>query len=257
MNIELKLEAFEGPLDLLLHLIDQAEVDIYDISVAEVTKQYMDALHSIEQLELELASEFLVMAATLLAMKSKSLLPKPSPDVFQPALDLEEDDIDPREELIRRLVEYKRFKVLAERLKACQTEREHIFTRMPTDLTPYLSEAETNPVRGVTIYHLIEAFQSVMRLVKSKNVTTRVRRDPLSVSEQVDWLSQKLNERHQLTFFQLFDGMASREVVVVTFLALLELIKKRAVTCEQHGRFGDIVIAKRETKEVQSTGGLQ
>lgn len=242
MTIELKLDMFEGPLDLLLHLIERSEIDLYDISITEVTNQYMAVLTKMQQLELEIASEFLVMASTLLAMKSRLLLPKPEPDIFQPMFDMDVEEIDPREQLIMRLLEYKRFKVLAQSLKEREREREKIFSRSPADLQAYMPEAEPNPVKDVTLYDLIDAFQTVLKKKVPREPVSRVQRDEMSVSERTEWLRNILRQQTDVSFSQLFLDLPTRETVVVTFLALLELMKKGEVMCEQKQLFEDIVI---------------
>ncbi len=147
MKVTVKLETFEGPLDLLLHLIDKAEVDIYDIPIKDITDQYMEYLDAMQELELEVTSEFLVMAATLLSIKSKMLLPKP------PVVDLEfddymmDEDYDPRAELVAKLIEYRKYKAIADHLRDKEVERSLIFTREPEDLTPYVSTVIENPVK--------------------------------------------------------------------------------------------------------------
>lgn len=257
MSVQLKLDAFEGPLDLLLHLIERAEIDIYEISIAEITEQYMAVLQEMQKFELEIASEFLVMASTLLAMKSRRLLPKPEPDIFQPAFDMDMEEADPREQLILRLIEYKRFKMLAETLKERERERAKIFSRLPSDLEAFMPEKGPNPVKNVSLYDLIEAFQSVLKKSEQSEPVSRVRRDEMSVNERTEWLRTILQRKKNVSFLQLFSSQPSRQAIVVTFLALLELIKKREVLCEQRQLFTDIVIRRRETSEVQRASGLQ
>lgn len=257
VRIELKLDAFEGPLDLLLHLVEQAEIDIYDIPIAEITRQYMEVLSEMQQRRLEIASEFIVMASTLLAMKSHMLLPKPDPDVFQPAFDMEMEAIDPRQELIMRLIEYKRFKRLAEELKEREKERAKVFSRVPSDLQAFLPEEKPNPVKDVSIYDLVEAFQRVMQQAMAVEPISRVSRDEISVGEQIDWLREKLAQESEVMLSRLFTEMPSREAIIVTFLAVLELMKKHEIVCEQHRLFSEIVIRRQETNEVYGANGLQ
>lgn len=256
VRIELKLDAFEGPLDLLLHLIEQAEIDIYDISIAEITHQYMEVLTEMQQRRLEIASEFIVMASTLLAMKSHMLLPKPEPDVFQPTFDMEMEVIDPRQELIMRLIEYKRFKRLAEELKEREKERAKVFSRAPADLQVFLPEEEPNPVKDVSIYDLVEAFQKVMHQATAVEPISRVNRDEISVGDQINWLREKLTQESEIVISRLFSEMPSREAIIVTFLAVLELMKNREIVCEQHRLFADIVIRRQEMSEVHKASGL-
>ena len=249
MNIELKLETFEGPLDLLLHLIERSEIDLYEISIAEVTQQYMEVLAEMQRLELDVASEFLVMASTLLAMKSKMLLPKPEPDTFQPGFDMDVEEVDPRQELILRLVEYKRFKLLAEMLKKRGKDRAKVFTRIPADLQAFIPEKEPNPVKDVSVYDLAKAFQSILANKKKAEPTSRIKRDTLSVSERVHALRTLLHRKKEIKFTKLLTGLPTREAVIVTFLAVLELIKKREVVCEQKQLFSEIVICRNEVNE--------
>ncbi|WP_054949557.1 segregation and condensation protein A [Numidum massiliense] len=244
MQIELKLEAFEGPLDLLLYLIERAEIDVFDIPISAVTEQYMEVLTEMQRLELEVASEFLVMAATLLAMKSRMLLPQPEPDPLSDLYDEEEELIDPREQLIMRLIEYKRFKMLAEKLKARGSERAQVFSRLPADLGRFMPPEEPPRVQDVSVYQLIDAFQTVLQKTKPAQPRVRsVQREELSIQEQIDALRAQLQQNEQLFFSELFEEMPTREAVIVTFLALLELMKKREVTCWQDGRFAEIVIS--------------
>lgn len=253
MAIKLKLDAFEGPLDLLLHLIEKAEIDLYDISIAEITQQYMAALTEMKKLELEIASEFLVMASTLLVMKSEMLLPKPKPELFQP--EAEDEEMDPRQQLIQRLVEYKRFKRLAAVLKEREKDRAQVFSRLPADLQAYIPETGAYPTLHATLYDLVEAFRAVMQKKKALPETARIRRDKVSVSDMVVRLRHRLAREEDVLFSKLFDDVMSREVVVATFLALLELIKKREVVCEQSRLFADIVIRRQTAGEVQSISG--
>ena len=163
MNIELKLETFEGPLDLLLHLIERSEIDLYEISIAEVTQQYMEVLAEMQRLELDVASEFLVMASTLLAMKSKMLLPKPEPDTFQPGFDMDvEDEVDPRQELFSALWNINGLNSWLKRQKKGERTGCKAFTRIPADLQAFIPEKEPNPVKDVSVYDLAKAFQSIL-----------------------------------------------------------------------------------------------
>lgn len=240
MSVHYKLDGFEGPLDLLLHLIDKEEVDIYDIPIARITDQYLAYLAEMQAFELEATSEFLVMAATLLAIKSKMLLPKP------PAIDLgleEDDGIDPRDELIQRLIEYRKYKSIAEELRDKELARSLIYSREPSDLTPYLPETPYNPLEGLDPDDLAMALRRVLgRAVKRQSVA-RIHRDEISVKDRIRQVLTILrNQRGKVLFSKLFDHEWDREQIVVTFLALLELMKSRQVSCYQHQLFEDIVI---------------
>ncbi|PZE21991.1 segregation and condensation protein A [Paenibacillus xerothermodurans] len=247
-KVTYKLDTFEGPLDLLLHLIDTSEIDIYNIPIKEITDQYMGFLDAMQELELEVTSEFLVMAATLLSIKSKMLLPKP------PVIELDydhdymlDDEYDPRAELVAKLIEYRKYKAIADHLRDKELERSLIYTREPEDLTPYAPKVIENPVRGLQVADLVYAFQRALRRMTSRNMVTKIRKDEISVKgrmqEVVRWLERAGGK---VLFSKLVDEDTSREGIVTTFLALLELMKVKAVVCFQHRLFEDIVIQARE-----------
>jgi segregation and condensation protein A len=245
LKVTYKLESFEGPLDLLLHLIDKTEVDIYNIPIKAITDQYMAYLSEMQEMELDITSEFLVMAATLLLIKSKMLLPKP------PFIELDSDDYeegeDPRAELVRQLLEYRKFKGIADHLRDKELERSLIYTREPFDLTPYLPVVQENPVKGIYITDLMAAFQKVLRRLVARSVVTRIKRDEISVKDRIKELVHMLELRGgKMLFSKLFDDEINREEIVVTFLAMLELMKMKVIVCYQHRLFDDIVIQARE-----------
>lgn len=249
MAYSIKLDSFEGPLDLLLHLIDKAEVDIYDIPVAEITEQYMTILEEAQELQLEIASEFVVMAATLLSIKSKMLLPKKEEQVFQPLFDMDVEEIDPREELIQRLLEYKRYKLLAEELRSREIGRSQLYTRPAEDLTPYVREEE-NPVKNVSLYDLLSALEKMVKRVVEKEPIAKVSRDEISIRDRMKEIRQLLQVGGgMLRFTQLFSGKVTRTQIVTTFLALLELMKAKKITCVQNQLFQDILICDTSSKE--------
>lgn len=239
MSVHYKLEAFEGPLDLLLHLIDKAEVDIYNIPISMITNQYMEYVSSMDQLELGPASEFLVLAATLLSIKSKMLLPKPPAD-----LEIEgyEDGIDPRDELVQKLIEYRKYKGIAEHLRSKELERSLIYSREPEDLTPFLPEIKENPLQGIHLADLVSAFQKALRKSVKRDTVAKIRRDEISVKDRIKELLEILREHEGKVLFSKLFSKWTREEIVVTFLALLELMKIKKVLCYQHSLFDDIVI---------------
>lgn len=243
MNVQYKLESFEGPLDVLLHLIDKAEIDIYDISVSDITDQYMEFLGAMQQLELEVTSEFLVMAATLLALKSKQLLPKP-PVIEDNFYDDWQDDgaPDAREELIQKLVEYRKFKQIAEQLRGKETARSLVYSKEPEDLTAYLKAAPSNPVEGLELSDLIAAFQKALRKASRRGSVATVHRDEISVKDRIRDIADILREHETVRFSKLLRHDMVRHEIVVTFLAILELMKMKQVTVFQHRLFEDIVI---------------
>lgn len=246
-KVTFKVAAFEGPLDLLLHLIDKNEVDIYDIPIRMITDQYMEYLSLMQELELDLTSEFLVMAATLLSIKSKMLLPKPPVMEMDWEDGYDEYDLDPRAELIRQLVEYRKYKEIAEHLREKEVERSLIYTREPADLTPYASQAKVNPVLGLVPADLMWAFQKALRKMAGRNAVAHIRRDEISVKERIRQVLRLIkHEGGRVLFSRLLEDDYSREELVVTFMAMLELMKMKRVTCFQHKLFDEIVIQARE-----------
>lgn len=241
--IKIKIDAFEGPLDLLLHLIEQAEVDIYDISVAEITDQYVAYIRTMQELELEIASEFLVMAATLLAIKSKMLLPQEEEYAFQTTLDMDVEEADPRAELIQRLVEYKKYKQLAAHLREKETERSQTYTRPSDDLSVFIEE-EPNPVKEVSLFDLLRAFQLVLQKPPDEPLA-KVEREEWSIGERMVEIKSVLAEKHKVAFSHFFQETKSKNQVIVTFLALLELMKKREIYCYQKRLFDEIWMTSR------------
>ncbi|GAA4709429.1 segregation/condensation protein A [Brevibacillus fulvus] len=243
MSYSIKLESFEGPLDLLLHLIDKAEVDIYDIPIAEITEQYLSTIDTMHALQLDVASEFVVMAATLLSIKSKMLLPKKEEHVFQPLFEMDVEEVDPREELVQRLLEYKRYKQLAEQLREMEIGRSQVYTRPPEDLTPFIKEEEKT-IQDVTLYDLLSALEKMVQRIKTKEPLTKVSRDEISIKDRMREIREMLRAGGGMVrFSQLFAVSASRTEIVTTFLALLELMKAKQVTCIQNQLFQDILIS--------------
>ncbi|MBN2984361.1 segregation/condensation protein A [Cohnella algarum] len=247
MTVLYKLETFEGPLDLLLHLIDKAEIDIQDISISEITDQYIEYLEAMQELELDVTSEFLVMAATLLSMKSRQLLPKP-PATEEPWVTMDDDGEDPREELIRKLLEYRKFKAAASQLREHELERSRVFTREPADLSPYVRDVQINPVEGLHVDDLVRAFRRALRREAGRNRVASIARDEISVKDRIrdimDALKRKAAEGEgKVLFSQLIGDRFDRNEIVATFLAILELMKRRWVLCHQNKLFDDIVVS--------------
>ncbi|RWS43837.1 segregation/condensation protein A [Bacillus mycoides] len=240
MQYNFKVEAFEGPLDLLLHLIHRYEIDIYNIPVAEITEQYLSYVHTMKELQLDVASEYLVMAATLLQIKSKMLLPKQEEDVP----DNGEDFIDdPRQELMERLIEYKKYKQVATELKEREQERAQLYTRPPIDFTSFQQEEETSLPLDVTLYDMLAAFQKLMRRKKAKTpVTTRITRQEIPIEQRMTDILQQLEVKGgRQSFYDLFAD-EEREIMVVTFLAVLELMKNQQIIIEQEHNFDEIFV---------------
>jgi len=237
-----KIDAFEGPLDLLLHLINRLEIDIYDIPVAEITEQYVSYIHTMQELELDVASEYLVMAATLLSIKSRMLLPRHEEEQVEDDIVFEEED--PREELVHQLIEYRKFKEAAIKLKEKEQERAQVFTKPPSDLSEYLTDQNIQTQNlNVSIYDMIGAFQKMMRRKKlQKPLSTRVSRQEIPIETRMNEILKDLKyNRGRRHFNDLFPSN-NKEYLVVTFLAILELMKKQYIYIEQEQNFSDIFI---------------
>ena len=228
MAIEVQLDKFSGPLDLLLHLIRSNEMDIYDIPMVEITEQYLAAIEQMKQLDLDVAGEFLLMAATLIHVKSQMLLP--ISDVF------EEEEEDPRAELVRRLLEYQRYKPAADTLAHYPLLDRDTFASQFVS-TEVADESEDGVLIGV--YQLAEAFHRLLRDAPVE-VFHEVIREQLSVAERVQIVLQLLAGGERVAFSDIFTAQSSRLELVVTFLATLELVKMRMVKIDQANEFGEI-----------------
>jgi len=239
VDYKVKLEVFEGPLDLLLYLIKRDEVDIYDISIERITTQYLEYMDAFQVLNIDLAGEFIVMAANLLYIKSRTLLPK---DLQMADEDAEEED--PRWELIRQLIEYKKFKEAASQLRNREALQEQLFPRFPA--VPDLAAAEPLLIEEVGIFDLINAFQKILkRLEKQAPENLReIFEENHTVSDKIDYLLQITGSAVPVRFEECFAEAASRSEIVVTFLALLELIRLKQLRVRQDGAFAEIWIER-------------
>ncbi len=232
MLYRVKLDVFEGPLDLLLHLVKKNEVDLSDIPMATITDQYLEYLEVLQQLDLDVAGEYLVMAATLLHIKSRLLLPGDETDE-------EEEGEDPRAELARQLLEYRRFKEAAELLNRRVLLERDVFARDPLrDET----DAEYDVVYDVSLGDLLDALQEVLKRA-APGAVHQVIREHVSLRERLCFILDTLRERTILYFTDLFPVGTTRLQILVTFLALLELVRMRMVSVHQEERFGPILVA--------------
>ena len=231
MAVHVQLKIYEGPLDLLLHLIRKNELSITDVPIASITEQYLAALELMQGLDLDVSGEYLVMAATLLHIKSQTLLPAEEVDD-----DEDEEGGDSREELIRRLLEYERFKNAARELEEREILNRDVFVRQGR------SERVTDvSFEQLSVFDLMSALQRVLERFPGPSVHTVVR-ETVSVRERMTYLLDELHRRPSVAFHELFDSARTRMDVVVTFLALLELIRIRAVHAFQKERLGPIVM---------------
>jgi segregation and condensation protein A len=232
---KVELEVFEGPLDLLLYLIKKEEVDIYNIPIERITTQYMQYLSFMRMLDLNIAGEFLVMAATLMMIKSRMLLP-----VEERSEDEEEEGDDPRWDLIRQLVEYKKFKDAAARLQDMESRQEDIFG-MGVVPTVTDTEGPTRELRDVSLFDLIAAFGEALKRAKPEQIGD-IMAERYSVADKIALILELTQRRQNLVFGELFRAGAPVREIVCTFLALLELIRLRQVKVRQEGAFGEILI---------------
>jgi len=239
--ITIKISEFEGPLDLLLHLIRQNKMDIYDIPIAAITKQYLDYLHSMQALQLDIAGDYLVMAATLMTIKSRYLLPQAPADDE----DVEEDE-DPRDSLVAELLAYKVYQEAAGELRVKEQARRQHFTReamlMPAELpTPQLTS-------GITVADLQAAFQQlVAKRRRAQPLTKTVTADPVTIETRMKQVRQRLaTEPQGVDFATLFTPSASDDMLVTTFMAVLELTKQAQVTLLQTAQLGPIHLYLRQ-----------
>lgn len=242
-DYKVRLEIFEGPLDLLLYLIKRDEVDIHSISIERITRQYLDYINTFKLLNIDLASEFIVMAANLMYLKSRTLLPR----VDQPPEEDAEED-DPRWELIRQLIEYKKFKDAAGFLSLRELEQEGRFAHQPD--TSELPEEPAPALAEVSIFDLIRAFQNVLKRFEESHDFGDIIDDRFTVSDKIELLMLRFQPGESRRFEDLFESATTKAEVIVTFLALLELMKLNQFVVRQHELLGDIVIERRTTSAV-------
>ncbi|MBW8864970.1 MAG: segregation/condensation protein A [Verrucomicrobia bacterium] len=236
---KVQFEVFEGPLDLLLYLIKKEEVDIYEVNLTKLATQFIEYVDLMRQFDLEVAGEFLVMASTLMYIKSRELLPVDQ----QVAVEAEEEGEDPRWELIRQLVEYKKFKDAAAQLQVMEERQENVFPRLPGKIE-FLSEAEPKKEQ-IGIFDLLNAVNAVLKRFQDKTAGQReIYEDKWTVSEKMEFVLKTITERTAVKFSELFAAAANRAEVVCTFLALLELIRLKQLACAQPEPFAEIEVTK-------------
>src|SRR6201993_867964 len=237
-DYKVKIEVFEGPLDLLLYLIKKEEVDIYAVSIERITGQYLEYLDTFRMLDLDIAGEFVVMAATLIYIKSRSLLP-----VHQQPPDEDAEEEDPRWDLIRQLIEYKKFKDAAFQLHQRELLQEGLIARMPEK--PEFTDAGALLKSEVSIFDLINAFQKVLKKIELKREDLReIFEENFTVSDKIDLIIWTVTGDRSVAFSELFASAASRTEIAVTFLALLELIRLKQLRVTQEAPFSEIDIER-------------
>lgn len=241
MAITIKIENFEGPFDLLLHLIKKNQMNIYNVSILDITNQYLTYLNDMKELDLDVASEFIVMATTLIELKSKLLLPK--------TVDLQEEEKDGAEELINKLVQYKKFKGAAEFLGSRQANNGIIFTKRP-EIIEDTREKKLDTeelLKDVTMMSLYKMYIELIEIYKSKmndsiNIEERIQVEIFKIEDKMDYLKEVIQGKKKTTFNKVIESSKNKTEVIVTFLALLELIKLKTIRVIQQGNFGEIYL---------------
>ncbi len=227
---------FEGPLDLLLHLIKKSKMEIFEIEISDITNKYLKYIQEMSDMNLDIASEYLVMAAELIEIKSKKLLPKTDEEE-------EETEENPEEELKKRLLEYKKYKESTQYFKELEEKRANYYTKAPESLKQYSSEKLEND-GTVDVFDLLDAFKKLLeRQEYNKPISTKITRKELSVKERIAKIRDVLKEKKKMKFIELFDDF-SKPYVVVTFLSVLEMVKNREINIKQDNNFSDIYLER-------------
>ena len=242
---EVKLEMFEGPLDLLLYLVSRAEVEITAISVAEVTGQYLQYLDLMRELSIDVAAEYLHMAATLLRLKARELLPHDPNEQVEG----EEDEIYTREQLIRQLLEYKKYKEAADRLKAIEAHQIGSFGRGAADHVEVAADGEDEGIGNITLFDLLSAFRTILTRAQSEDPLHVVMGEDVRVDDRIERVLGLVSEKKEVRFEELFGDDLRRIALVATFMAILELVKMQELWFRQEERFGAIFVSRRLEKE--------
>lgn len=237
MEYNFKAKEFEGPMDLLIHLIKQEDIDIFEISIVNITKQYMDYINKMKDMNLDVTSEYLVMAAELIELKSKLLLPNKTEEI-------EEEIEEEKNNLINRIVEYEKYKDVTETLKKLEECRREIYTRNSDELLNYTSNCKID--YGIDLDDLMKAFENVLKSMQSlKPTNTKITTKEYSVNVRCNEIRNKIKINGKIKFEDLFD-IISKEYVVVTFLAILSMAKKQEIIIKQNNNFDGILIKAKE-----------
>ncbi len=240
MDYIVTIDNFDGPLDLLLHLIKKMDIDIYDVSIEEITKQYLDYINAMKEMNLDIASEYLVMASELMEIKSSMLLPKNN---------LEEDEYieDPKEQLIKRLIEYKKYKEMIPDFKELEYLRKQEFTKNPSDLNEFKTNDEDIDIGDLTLDDLVNAFNMFLqRKELEKPLNTKIAKKEYSVKVRNQQIKDILKKKKKMSFDELFDVM-TKDYIVVTFLSILDLAKKQNLCIKQDDNFNKIYLSLKES----------
>lgn len=238
MKYKIELESFEGPMDLLLHLISEAKIDIYDIPINIITDQFLDYINKMEELNLEITSEFLVMAATLIEIKSKMLLPKKT-------VENGEEEVDPREELISRLIEYKKYRDISDRLKSLESRQAKVYYK-PREEIEFEEELELEDMK---VDFLLKSISNIIKnrtRAEQKLAINEIQREEYSLDQCMNIVQVKINKEKDFKFTELLSLNTTREEIITFFLSILELAKIKLLTIKQEVDFSDLIIKRRE-----------
>lgn len=244
MSYNINIESFEGPFDLLFHLIEKNEVDIYDIPIREITKQYISSIEQMKELDMDVASEFIVMAATLIEIKSKMLLPSNDFDEISSEL----FDSDPRKELVTRLIEYRKYREASEFFNVLERNHSKKHYRPQEDLTNYFETPSLEEINfGLERDILIEAMKRILSDItkedlKRKTFFSSLKKDLFSVEQKINYIQELLSDREKCLFIDTFSENVVKEEVIVSFLAILELLKQKAIGIKQEKQYDDIIL---------------
>lgn len=234
-NFKLTINDFEGPLDLLLHLVKESKMDIYDLQIEKITKQYIDFIESMKNLDIDIASEYLVMATSLVHIKSKMLV-----NIKDEEEEETQEEITTKEELERRLIEYEEYKRLSEDFKELESKRQEVFTKLPESLSEYREEIELNT--DTTLDDLIKAFEDFLSRQKfTKPLDTKITTRELSISRRSKEIRNIIKYKKKVDFFELFEEI-TKPYIVVTFLSVLEMAKTGEINIKQDKNFDNIII---------------
>ena len=234
MDMTFIIDDFEGPLDLLLHLIKEQKMDLLNLKLEVIIDEYLKFIEKMEQMDLDIASSYLVMASELIEMKSKLLLPRVEEES-------EEEEEDPKEQLVNRLIEYQKYKDLTEDFKELESERKMIYTRLPESLKEYSDNDTIINNSDVTLDDLLKAFQKFLERKKlEQQLNTKITKKEISIEERSISIRNILKNKKKVNFLELFDVL-NKEYVVVTFLAILEMAKKNEIKISQENKYGDII----------------
>lgn len=244
MSYEIKLDVFQGPLDLLLHLIEQDEIDIYNIPIAHITDKYLEYIHTIQLLNLEGVGEFLVMAATLMQIKARMLLPQALLSNNEED-NVSEDEVDPRWELAQKLIEYKRIKEASRRLQSLEGQQLQVYTRSGGEFSDLKIAPDNNPLKDLSIWDLVESFKVILECLERREIKSLPKQET-SIKQRMTEISDLITAQEKIYFKQVFEEVKTKIGLITCFLAVLELIRLRKIIAFQELFFGEIVLSLAE-----------